>query len=135
MAGELNGTLVLIKDSTTQAIVGQMEATVTYGGTPIDISNKSFQDWITLHDGELSGQQVTVAGSLTYNNDASYEKVKADAFSGTQDTYSIEFGATGEVLSGTFVPTGMSDAAPHGDKVSTSVTFTSSGVVTRTPPV
>ena len=44
MAGEINGTKVLIKkDGST--IVGQMEATVTFNGTPIDISNKSYQGY------------------------------------------------------------------------------------------
>lgn len=132
MAGELNGTLVLIQNGSDD-IVGQMEATITYGGTPIDISNKTYLDWITLHDGELSAQQITIAGTLVYNNSATYEAVKADAFTGTQDTYSITFGATGEKLTGSFVPTGLSDSAPQGDKVTTSVTFMSSGTVTRTP--
>ena len=33
------------------------------------------------------------------------------------------------------VPNGLSDAIPHGDKVSTSITFLSSGVYTHTPAI
>ena len=37
MAGEINGTNVVISNG-TGVIVGQMEATLTYNGTPIDIA-------------------------------------------------------------------------------------------------
>ena len=54
MAGEINGTTIILQDG-TGAIVGQMEMTMTFSGTPIDISNKSAGDFITLLDGELAG--------------------------------------------------------------------------------
>ncbi|OEU76781.1 MAG: hypothetical protein BA864_05215 [Desulfuromonadales bacterium C00003093] len=131
MAGEINGTTVLITKNAV-GVVGQMEATITYGGTPIDISNKSFGDWITSLDDNLSGKQVIIAGTIVYNNDIAYEAIKNEAFTGKQDTYGVDF-LTGEKLDGTFVPTGMSDSIPHGDKVSTAISFNSSGEVVRTP--
>ena len=42
---------------------------------------------------------------------------------------------TDESFSATFVPNGLSDAIQYGDKVSTTVTFLSSGVVTHVPAV
>lgn len=134
MAGELNGTKVLIQKGGV-TIVGQMECTVTYNGTPIDISNKSHNDHITLLDGELAGKQLQVAGSIVYNTDAIYEAVRADSIAGTQDTYTVIYGATGESFSASMVPTGLSDSAPMGDKVTSSITFLSSGAITYTPVV
>ena len=134
MAGEINGTKVLIKkDGAT--IVGQMEATVTFNGTPIDISNKSQGDWVTLLNGELAGKQLQISGTLVYNNDTVYRAVRADALTGTQDTYTVEYtsdAVTDEQFSALFVPNGLSDALPMGDKITTSITLLSSGTVTHT---
>lgn len=137
MAGELNGTKVLIKKNGT-TIVGQMEATVTFGGTPIDITNKSTNDWITLLNNNLAGKQLTVAGSIIYNSDTQYKAIRVAAQTGSQDTYTVEYNAgnaTDEEFTATMVPTGLSDALPMGDKVTTSITFLSSGVVGHTAPV
>ena len=134
MAGEINGTKVLIKKDGS-SIVGQMEATVTFNGTPIDISNKSQGDWVTLLDGELAGKQLQISGTLVYNNDTVYRAVRADALTGTQDTYTVEYtsdAVTDEQFSALFVPNGLSDALPMGDKITTSITLLSSGTVTHT---
>jgi len=137
MAREINGTNVILSDSVGN-IVGQMETTVTYNGTPIDISNKTVLDNITLLDGELAGKQLQFSGTIVYNDDARYRNMRADALTGTQLTYLMTYdGAqtTDEVLSAKFVPTAMSDSIPHGDKVSTSITLLSSGVITHTAAV
>jgi len=137
MSGELNGTNIVIENG-SGAIVGQMESTLTVNGTPIDISNKSYQDFVTLLDGELSARQLQIAGTIVYNDDAQYAKVRADSLVGTQDTYTLTYvsaNTTDEAFSGTFVPNGLSDAIPHGDKVSSSITFLSSGEYTHTPAV
>lgn len=132
MAGEENGTLVLVKKgSPASTIVGQGDFTFTYGGTPIDISTKDGLDWVSLMDGALSSKQIVASGTLTYNDDASYEAVKAEAFTGTLDDYEIEF-VSGEKLAGKFMPNAMADNAPLGDRVTTTITFSSSGTVTRT---
>jgi hypothetical protein len=135
MSGEINATNVVLENGTGE-IVGQMEMTMTYNGTPIDISNKSAQDNVTLLDGELSGKQLQVSGTLVYNDDTQYRKVRADSIVGTQDTYTLTYvgpATTDESFSMTMVPNGLSDALPHGDKISTTLTFLSSGVITHTP--
>ena len=131
MAGEVNGTNAVLHDA-TGAIVGQMEMTITYNGTPIDISNKSANDYVTLMDGELAGRQLSIAGSIVYNSDTTYATMAAADLAGTQGSYTFDFGvgATDKQLVFTGVPTGLSEAAPHGDKVSASVTFLSSGAYT-----
>lgn len=133
MAGELNGTAIVV-NNTTGAIVGQGDFTHTYGGTPIEIGNKSYGDNVTYLDNELSVKQHIFSGELTYNNDTEFRKVRADAFAGTQDTYTITYTGSGSVtdesFSGLFVPTGLSDAIPQGAKVATTISFNSSGEVT-----
>ena len=132
MAGEINGTNILIqKGASPTEIFGQMEATLTMNGAPIDISNKSLGDFVTMLDEEISSQQIVITGTMVYNVWANYEAIKAEAFIGKQDDYSITF-TGGESYTGKFVPSGISDAIPHGDKVSTSFTLSSSGEVTRT---
>lgn len=133
MSGELNGTAIVV-NNTTGVIVGQGDFSHTFGGTPIEIGNKSNGDNITYLDNELSAKQHIFAGDLTYNDDAQFRKIRSDAFSGTQDTYTLTFtgsgSATDESFSGLFVPTGLSDTIPMGAKVSTSISFNSSGIVT-----
>ena len=135
MSGESNGSHVILnKGLTPTAIYGQMEVTMTMGGTPIDISNKSAADFVELLDAEVSSQQIVFTGTIVYNDDSNYEALKAEAFTGTQDDYIITY-ENGESYSGKFVPSGISDSLPHGDKVTTSFTLSSSGPVTRTPNV
>ncbi len=135
MGGEINGTSVILQDSTGE-IVGQMEMSLSFNGTPIDISNKSFGDWVTLMDGQLASKQLQISGTIVYNDDAQFRKVRADAFSGTADVYTLTYVAgqtTDESFSASMIPTGLSDAVPLGDKITTSITFVSSGVVTHVP--
>mgnify|MGYP000336055221 CR=1 FL=1 len=129
MAGELNGTQVLIKKGTS-TIVGQMEATLTFNGTPIDISNKSHQDWVTLLSGELAGKQLQVAGSIIYTNENAYREMREDAMYGRKANYKVEF-ADGEEFTASFVPTGLADNFPRGQAQTSSFTLVSSGSVSR----
>jgi len=128
----LNGTKVLISDS-AGALVGQGDFTVTYGGEPINVSNKSTGDWEVLLGGEIATQQIVLAGTLTYTDDVSYETQKDAAFKGIQDTYTVTFAATGETLTGVFHPHAMADTISRGVGVTTAISFSSSGEVTRTP--
>lgn len=137
MAREINGTTVILSDG-TGAIVGQMEMTLTINGTPIDISNKTALDNIALIDGTIVGKQMQIAGTIVYNDNARYRNMRADSLSGTQDTYTMTYtgaATTQETLSASMVPTGLSDSIPHGDKVSSSITFLSSGVITHVAAV
>lgn len=137
ISGAINGTKVIIQDAVGE-IIGQMTATLTIGGTPIDISNKANGDYITLLDGELAGKQLVWSGEIIYNDGAQYAAMRAAALAGTQASYTITYvsaNTTDEEFSFTGVPNGMSDSLPHGDKVSTSVTISSSGSFTHTPAV
>jgi len=135
MAGELSGTLILL-NNTTGAIAGQGDMTHTFGGTPIEIGNKSYGDTVVYLDGQLANKQHVFSGEFTYNNDAEQRKVRADSLSGTHDTYTFTYTGSGvvtdESFTGSFVPTGLSDAIPRGAKVATTLSFNSSGAVTHT---
>ena len=137
MSGEINATNVVIVNGTGD-IVGQMEMTLSFNGTPIDISNKSFDDWVTLMDGELAAKQLQVSGTIVYNDDTQFRKVRDDAFAGVADTYTITYvsgATTDESFTASMIPNGLSDALPHGDKITTSITFLSTGEVTHVPAV
>lgn len=133
MSGEMSGTAIVL-NNTSGAIVGQGDFTHTFGGVPIEIGNKSNGDNVTYINGELSSKQHIFSGELTYNNDTQFRKVRADAFTGTQDTYTLTYTGSGtstnESFSGLFVPTGLSDALPRGAKVATTLSFNSSAAVT-----
>lgn len=135
MAGELNGTAVILTNGTGE-IVGQGDFTLTYGGTPIEISNKSYGDWVTLLDGEGASKQFIFSGEFTYNSDDQYRKVKSDSISHTMDTYTMTLVGSGVVTDesyvGTFMPTGLSDSYAKGVKVATTLSFNSSNEVTYT---
>jgi len=134
MSGEINGTRVVVLKGGAE-IVGQAEATMTFNGAPIEISNKSTQDWVELMDGELSGKQIVISlSNMTYNSDAVFQQVRNDAFNGTHDDYSLTYvsdATTDESFTGRFMPNALSDALPMGAKVATTITLSSSGIVNR----
>jgi hypothetical protein len=125
---------IIAKGASPTTIVGQGEFTLTVGGAPVDITNKSSGGFMEAMDGVTTSQSVVFAGTIVYNSDIIFEAVRAEAWTGTQDDYTITYGATGESYAAKFTPTGISDALPSdGNAVMTTVSFNSSGVVTRTP--
>ena len=133
-AGEINGTPCIVQNGTGE-VVGQGSLTHTYGGTLIETTNQSNGDFITYMEGENAGKQHIFAGEFTYNNAATFRDTRADVLSGTSDTYTLTFVGSGtttdESFSGTFFPTGMSDTIGQGVKVTTALSFYSSGAVTH----
>jgi hypothetical protein len=137
MAGEINGTNVVIENS-VGVIVGQGTGTLTWNATPIDISNKSNGDSVSLMDGEGAGKQLQYACEFVYNTGATFQTISNDAHNNTMDTYTITIpsgGTTDESYTALMMPTGLSVAVPYGDKMTSSVTFLSSGAVTHVPYV
>jgi predicted secreted protein len=133
MADEQNGTKVVIrKTATPSEIIGQMELTHAINGTPIDISNKSAGDDVLLLDGEVSSQQHVFSGNMVWNSDTNYQTMLTESLTCTQDDYDVVYpGATPVEFSGKFTPSGISISSPHGDKVTSSFTLSSSGPVTK----
>ena len=136
MAGEINTTNTVVQNS-SGVIVGQGAFTHTFGGTMIDISNKSFLDNVTYLDGELATKQHVFSGEFVYNNDAEFRNTRADSFLGVQDTYTLTYIGSGTVQDesfvGLFVPNALSDSLGHGEAGKTTLSFSSSSAVTITP--
>jgi len=134
MAGEINTTNTVITNS-SGVIVGQGALTHTFAGTPIDISNKSNGDNVTYLDQELAGKQHVFAGDFVYNNDPEFRKARTDTFIGKQDTYTLTYVGSGAVtdesFEGLFVPNALSDDLGMGIAGKTTLSFSSSGAVTR----
>ncbi|MBL4941126.1 MAG: hypothetical protein JKY81_05615 [Colwellia sp.] len=136
-SGEINGTPCIVQNGSGE-VVGQGSLTHTYGGTLIETSNQSNGDFITYMEGENAGKQHIFAGEFTYNNDTQFRKVRGDVFSATSDTYTLTFisdATTDESFSGTFFPTGLTDNIGQGVKVTTALSFNSSGAVVHVPAV
>jgi len=130
MSGEINGTTGVLYRvvGTSQEIVGQLEMTRTVLGAPINTESKTDNGFVTLMNGELSMVGSTVAGSLVYNNDAEYKKIRVDAQAGNVGAYALDIdGVIDNLITFNGIPNGLSDAAPVGDKITTSITFLSTG--------
>ncbi len=130
MAGELNGTNVLLYRqglSGFDEIIGQLEITNAFVGAPIDISNKSFDDFVTMLDGELSTKQVTLSGTMVYNSDAAFQQMRQDRFAGQQVKYRLDYnGEKSIVLTGMLDSLG--DNLPQGAAVQTTFSIASTGM-------
>lgn len=137
MAGEVNGTVVVVNNA-TGAIVGQGDFTHTYGGQLIETTNKSSGDNVTYMSGENSGKQHVFAGDFVYNSDAQFRATRDAVFSVASEAYTLTYvsdATTDESFTGQFFPTDMSDTISQGAAIRTALSFKSSGVVTRTAAV
>ena len=136
-SGEVNGTAIIIQDATGE-IVGQGNMTHTYGGTLIETGNKSNGDNVTYMSGENAGKQHIFAGPFTYNDDTQFRAMRAAVFAGTGIVLTVTYvsnASTDEAFEGTFFPTGLTDTLPQGAKVTTDISFNSSGAVAHTEAV
>lgn len=139
MSGEINGTNALLLQSDGSgnytSIIGQIELTSTIGGTPINVSTKSNDDWVALIDGELAGKGAQITGSLSYNSSSSYRNVRSLQRSHQIADFKLSFNETNEVdlyVSG--VVNGLSDSAPTGDRLTTAFNITSTSDIYRAIP-
>lgn len=128
---ELNGTSVVLITSPTvggdpsTVIFGQLEITSVTTGTPIDISNKSFGDFVTLLDGSSASNGFTVTCNFIANTATSYKQMRDRDRTRLIYPYIIEWGAYRKKFFA--MVSAVSDTAPHGDAASCSVTLQTSG--------
>jgi len=132
MSNGTNGTSCLLyrfDGSDDAVIVGQMEITSTFNGAPIDISNKSYGDFVTLMDAQLSTKGRTMAATIIYSNDGEYKQLRADTLAGTIREYMLDYGTglVADQIRFNGIPNAPSDTAPVGDKVTTSLSILSVG--------
>lgn len=122
---------LLMRNGST--IIGQMDATLSIDGTPINVSSKSDRDFQRLINGELNGGQITIAGQVLYNTDAAYVAMRSDARNGNRANYSFVY-PSGERFSASFIPNNPTDRAIAGEKVTSDLSLLSSGIITRVLP-
>jgi hypothetical protein len=130
MAGEINGTNVLLyrrNSGIYTEIVGQLDITSAWAGTPIDISNKSFGDFVVLMDGELAGKQFNISGSIVYNGDSAFQQMRQDLFSGVETEYMLSYAEDKNITLAAILDSG-DDSNPHGDKSTMNFSLVSSGI-------
>lgn len=133
----INGGLVLIKKgddwTTATDIVGQGDASVTHGGAPIEINNKSTGGWRENLDGSISTKSMDIDLEITASSDASFATLMADAFAGTISSYVMDFtdGEDGYCYIGSFTPVLQSESAAKDTATTATIQFQSSGEVVR----
>lgn len=132
----INTYLVKMADDLGEmkCIDGQMEGTLTLGGTPIDITNKCTGGYIEYLPDFLASKQVVFAGSFQMLNAASLTKIKAAAEMGSVLAMEITTGVGTEKWRGNFLPNGRSDTAALNAMSTMSVTLSSSGAYEYTDP-
>lgn len=138
MSGEIysgvNGTTCLLyrEDGVNGyvEIVGQLEMTSSVLGTAIDVSSKLDEDFIKLMSDELAGRGQNVTGTIIYSSDSEFRVMRDLADNGGVSRFKLDF--TGDDADAVFfygMPNQMADSLPVGDKVSTSITLLSLGIV------
>ena len=135
MANGINGGLVLIKKGlyvSTVEIIGQGDATVTHGGAPIPLNNKSTAGWRENLDGSISTRSIDVEVELTVSDDVVQQQLIADAFAGIASEYTIDF--IDYYYEGVFTPVINSESAAKDNAVTLSMQFQSSGEIVRDVP-
>lgn len=139
MSNGFNGGLCLIYKGlylSKTEIVGQGDASLTHGGAPIEINNKSSGGWRVNLDGSTSTRSLDIDIEFTTSDEASLESLVADAFAGNAGPYSMVFtdaaGTSGYYYEGTFTPVISAETAAKDSAATISVQFMSSGEITRT---
>lgn len=135
MANGINGGVVLVFKgadyATKTGLIGQGNLTATYQGQPIEINNKSTDEYRQFLDNATSTKAVDFAVDFTVTpDDADQEQLLSDAFAGTQSDYIFDFG--GEYyVAGKFVPSISTETGNKNEAVVASITFLSSGQYNR----
>lgn len=130
MSGEINGTTCLLfrVDGGNQEIVGQVELTHAITGAVIDISSKSNDDFVKLFNGELSTQGRNITGSIVYNSDSEYERMRASMQDALIESYMLDFtGLVGDQVNFEGIPTALNDSLSMGEKLTTAFSILSTG--------
>lgn len=133
MANGINGGLCMVYLGTFASkteIVGQGDATITHGGAPIEINNKSTGGWRENLEDSISTRSMDIAVDFTVSDDASVLTLISAAFAGTAEDYVMDF--IDYHYEGTFTPVISTETAAKDTATTISVTFQSSGEITRT---
>ena len=113
-------------DEATTEIAGQLDGTLTVGGTRVENTNKSNGGAISYVQDCIVGKQVVFAGNFTLISDTAQNTIKA-AIEAGQSLDATVVGVDGELWAGLFAPSGRSDSAPLNADSTMAITFSSDG--------
>ena len=138
MANGFNGGLCLIYKglhASKTGIVGQGDASLSHGGAPIEINNKSSGGWRVNLDGSTSTRSLDIDIEFTTSDEASFEELVSDAFGGIAGDYSFVFtdapGTSGYYYEGKFTPVLSGETAAKDSAATATLQFQSTGEITR----
>jgi hypothetical protein len=135
MAGSNDYVIKLGADGSELLVAGQLDGTMTKNGAPVDITNKANGGKVTYLNGFVAGDQVAFAGAFTLSAETVQNTIKAAIASGNHIAGVVESGIGGEKWQcDTWSVSGRSDSAPVNGVSVMSVTFSTSGDYTETPP-
>ena len=135
MANGFNGGLCkLYKGSYSSKveIVGQGDATLTHGGAPIEINNKSTGGHRVNLSNSISTKSIDIALDFHFSDDATMAELRAAAAAGTDETYTFDL--IDYYIEGAFTPVINTTAAAKDTAVTQSFTFMSNGEWTEVTP-
>lgn len=132
LTGTFNGTDVALAVETTPGgatfanVGGLTSNSFTANNGAIDLTNKSSASWREIMADE-GLQSVDITAEIIYNDDANFNIMKASFSDKSLLNYQIARGS--DVLEGLFFINSWAESAPDNDKVTVSVSISSSGPV------
>ena len=132
MAGELNGTSVLVAKETGtpgtySAIGGQLSHSMTLNNGLIDITNKSSASVRELMASE-GLQSLDVSMEIVFNSETYFDELKTMAGDKSAANFEIDRGT--DVVQAAFQVASWAESSPDNDKLTASVTLQSTGAIT-----
>lgn len=135
MAGSNDYVLKMGASGAETTVSGQLDGTMTFNGSPIEITNKASGGYIEYLADFVAGRQISFAGTFTLLATADQLSLKNAIENGTLIPGIIETGTGGESWQcDTWSISGRSDAAPLNGVPQMSLTIMTSGPYVYTPP-
>ena len=133
--GALNGTQVVLQldvAGTWETVGGQMTHTASFQTALIEITNKTSAQWRELLDGQ-GIQSMDLSLEITYTSEATYQSMRGYALDKSFRSYRIAYGASTEYYEFEGQIQSIGDAAPDGDRLTSSLSLQSTGPVDLQP--
>ena len=134
--GALNGTQVILQVETAanvwDTVGGQMTHTANFQTALIEITNKTSAQWRELLDGQ-GIQSMDLSLEITYTSEATYQLMRGYALAKSTESYRIVYGTSTDYYTFTGMIQSIGDAAPDGDRLTSSLSLQSTGPVDLQP--
>ena len=119
-----DGTNVILSKGNDE-IIGQMDMTINYTGSPIDLTNKALGRWRELRPEGLTEKQIIIDVSITFTSDATFKQIISDTETATGAVYKVSY-PNGSFFSCFMIPANLSYNAAKDSVLQASLQFISS---------